>query len=656
MKRDQNSNVAAIRQAYSQFLNKGQVARGLVPEFIERSWRRSAAYGVLSDRIRDVARINEADLRGQINKFGRLISAATPVMENLYCRLAGSGSVVLLCSGDGMIVHSMGDPEFLPRAQRVALKPGVSWAEQQKGTNAIGTAIVEREPVVVYAGHHYVRQNHFLACTARPVVDPAGEVAGVLDITCDYRGHQRHTMALIDMAVRVIERQLFQHRYRDDLVFNVHPQAVYLGSPFDVQLAFSETGILLAASPSTCAVLNLAPGSSGARFEEMFDISIEQIQDRLHCACPQPVQVSMYRGRLPVHIQPISGSRRASPHSRVEISPVHSTPARDGADSIPRSPTLASLDSSDPVIAAALEKIRRVLGRHVPILIVGEAGTGKEWLARAIHNSSPRRGGELVAVHCSGEAGHPVEADLFGGTELDAKGNERGLAGHLWSSGGTLLLHDVGNLPLPLQARLLHALEERSTALREGSPATAPIAIICTTRQSLWDRVQASLFREDLFYFLEGLTVTLPALRERQDVLPLARTLIAQESSRKEEVVLSEEAGEILARHRWPGNLRQLRLVIRTAIALLGAGRVIERQHLPPRFLEESRPHSEQGTVAMTQSGPESLDHIACQAMRNAVQECDGNIAAAARRLHISRTTLYRRLKIDGNAPDAGSR
>ena len=104
--------------------------------------------------------------------------------------------MVLLCSGEGFILHSMGDPDFLPKAQHIALKPGVSWAENQKGTNAIGTAIVERQPVVIYAGHHYIRQNHFLACSAAPVLDPFGEVAGVLDITCDYRYHQRHTLAL----------------------------------------------------------------------------------------------------------------------------------------------------------------------------------------------------------------------------------------------------------------------------------------------------------------------------------------------------------------------------------------------------------------------------------------------------------------------------
>ncbi|HXF16090.1 MAG TPA: GAF domain-containing protein, partial [Burkholderiales bacterium] len=179
------TDVAAIRRAYGQFLSKGRVPHGVVPDFIERSWKRSAAFGVAHDRIREIGRVDETDLRIVVSQFGSLIDLATPVMQHLHHQLTGTGSVVLLCSGTGFILHSMGDPDFLPKTQHIALKPGVSWAEQDKGTNAIGTAIVERRPIVVYAGHHYIRTNHFLACSATPVLDPFGDVAGVLDITCD---------------------------------------------------------------------------------------------------------------------------------------------------------------------------------------------------------------------------------------------------------------------------------------------------------------------------------------------------------------------------------------------------------------------------------------------------------------------------------------
>jgi len=313
-----NTDVAAIRRAHGQFLEKGIVPEGIVPDFIKRSWQRSVDFGVPYDRIREVARIDETDLRVAVSQYGSLINLASPVMENLHQQLAGSGSVVLLCSGDGLILHSLGDPDFIPKAQHVALKPGVSWAEEQKGTNAIGTAIVEREPVVIYAGHHFIRQNHFLACSATPVLDPCGEVAGVLDITCDYRGHQRHTIALVQMAVRVIERQMFQHRFCRDLVFNVHPERNYLGSPFDVQVAFSPDGVYLAATPATCGQLDLQPGTFRGSFDELFDTSLEQVLRKLGSVSPPVIPARMRHNGSPVYLQ------LAQP--AVVAKPAHGTP------------------------------------------------------------------------------------------------------------------------------------------------------------------------------------------------------------------------------------------------------------------------------------------------------------------------------------------
>src|SRR5258706_11481023 len=383
------TDVAAIRRAYGQFLSNGRVPRGVIPDFIERSWQRSAAFGVAYDRIREIGRVDENDLRVVVSQYGNLINLATPVMENLHHQLTGSGSVVLLCSGEGFILHSMGDPDFLPKAQHIALKPGVCWAENQKGTNAIGTAIIERRPVVIYAGHHYIRQNHFLACSAAPVLDPFGEVAGVLDITCDYRYHQRHTLALVQMSVRVIERQMFQHRFSRDVVFNVHPEQSYLGSPFDVQVAFSPGGDFLAATPATCSQLDLMPGGFRGRFEELFDAPFEQTLDKFRSASPSTIQVRLQLSGVPVFLRLAHPAvpRQVFPSAALDLSsqekPIPGEPARPAL-------TLDTLGASDQVLRATIEKARRTLGRDIPILIAGETGTANEGVARAIHNSGPR--------------------------------------------------------------------------------------------------------------------------------------------------------------------------------------------------------------------------------------------------------------------------
>ncbi|MEO8157318.1 MAG: sigma 54-interacting transcriptional regulator, partial [Betaproteobacteria bacterium] len=508
------TDVAAIRRAYGQFLSKGRVPRGSVPDFIERSWQRSAAFGVANDRIREIGRVDETDLRIIASEYDRLINLATPVMENLHHQLIGSGSVVLLCSGDGFILHSMGDPDFLPRAQHIALKPGVSWAEDKKGTNAIGTAIVERKPVVIYAGHHYIRQNHFLACSAAPVLDPFGEVAGVLDITCDYRYHQRHTLALVQMSVRVIERQMFQHRFCRDVIFNVHPDQSYLGSPFDVQTAFSPDGEFLAATPATCSQLDLQPGFFHGRFEELFDASFDQTLDKLRSASPSTIQIRLRQSGAPAFLQLArpAVSRQVFPSAALEAASQEKT--RSGEPARLRV-TLDELGASDPALLVAIDKARRTLGRDIPILIEGETGTGKEWMARAIHNSGPRSSGEFVVLNCAAIPESSMAAELFGFDDGEISGTRRKASpGKVQrADGGTLFLDEIGEMPLALQARLLSLLQDRAVAPPGGATVEIDIAVICATHHRLGDLVTAGEFREDLYYRLNGLTLQLPPLR-----------------------------------------------------------------------------------------------------------------------------------------------
>ena len=656
-----NTDVAAIRRAYGQFLEKGIVPEGIVPDFIKRSWQRSVDFGVPYDRIREVARLDESDLRMAVSQYGSLINLAAPVMENLHHQLTGSGSVVLLCSGDGLILHSLGDPDFIPRAQHVALKPGVSWAEEQKGTNAIGTAIVEREPVVIYAGHHFIRQNHFLACSATPVLDPGGEVAGVLDITCDYRGHQRHTIALVQMAVRVIERQMFQHRFCRDVVFNVHRERNYLGSPFDVQMAFSPDGGYLAATPATCGHLNLKPGTFRGSFEELFDTSLQQVLRRLGSVCPPVIQLRLRHDGSPVYLQLAQPPMvPKSAHGTPVAYPTRIRATANHGQNAPHGLTLDALGASDPVTLFNIEKARRTLGHDIPILIEGETGVGKEWMARAIHNSGPRAGGAFVVLNCAAISEGTLEAELFG-HEGNTRGGKHRNANNMIQlvNGGTLFLEEIGDMPLNSQARLLRVLKERALSPLDGKRINVDFAVISATHHKLHDLVRSGGFREDLYYRLNGLTLFLPPLRERKDLRELANALAARECVAPRRIGISAEVVDIFAHHPWPGNLRQMHSVIRAALAMMDAGEKLERRHLPEDFLEERMPRptpsspreavTAQGTVSPMHA--DSLKQIELQAIRETIRHCNGNISAAARQLNVSRTTLYRKLRSSFSAP-----
>jgi transcriptional regulator of acetoin/glycerol metabolism len=643
------AEVVAIRRAHGQFLSDGRIPGGIVPEFVERSWQRSAAFGVASDRIRDVGRVDQAGLRIVADQYAHLISLATPVMDNLHHQLAGSGSVVLLCNHEGFILRSIGDPEFLPKAQRVALEPGVSWAENQKGTNAICAAIIERRPVVIYAGHHYIRQNQFLACSAAPVLDPFGRVVGVLDITCDYRSHERHTLALVRMSVNVIERAIFRHRFSGDLLFNAHPEPSYLGSPFDVQLAFSPHGEFLAATPATCSRLGLEPGMFHGRFDELFDAPLERVLDELQSASTSRLRLRLRHGGEPVFLQLALAPDAA--HGFADAVPGRSSRSRPVSAGAPREALkLEGLGATDPALLLAIDRARRTLGRSIPMLIEGETGTGKEWFALAIHNSGPHAAGEFVSLNCAALQEDALAAALFGiDGVMDPK--DAGAPGRIRRAhGGTLFLDEIGEMPMALQARLLGLVETCVGAPQGASVPAGDISVVCATRHRLSDLVRAGEFREDLYYRLNGLTVVVPPLRNRTDIVALAQLLAEEERAGSRHAGLSAEVLEIFAHHPWPGNVRQMRSVIRAASAMVNDGEEVGPRHLPMDFLAQMNRNAESASEARGMAG--SLETIELQAIQETLRVNSGNVSAAARQLGVSRTTLYRKLR----QPDASPR
>lgn len=633
-------DAAQIRRAHDRFLDTGRVPHGVVPDVIERSWQRCAGLGVQSDRVRELGRLDRSELGLACARHDDLLAVCEPVLDMLHEQLSGTGCVVLLCAPDGLIVRSLGDPEFVSRAEKVALKPGVSWSEDQKGTNAIGTAIAERAPVVVYAAQHYVESNHFLTCSAAPVFDAEGELTAVLDISGDYRSHQTHTLALVKMAGRHIERQLFLRRYRRECVLQIHPQSNYLGSLFDGRVAFGDDGELLAADNTARRTLGLN-GTAGSGFETVFDARFLDTVVRLRGADP----IVRLRGRNGgvVFAQLARGLPETSRLGGYGF--VRGTPA---AKPTFDTSALDSLHGGDEHMRATVARLKRILGRDIPILIEGETGTGKELLARALHSSGPRADKPFVAVNCASIPEGLIESELFGYEEGAFTGaRRRGQVGKiLQADGGTLFLDEIGDMPLAMQARLLRVLQEREVhALGNAAPRKVDIAVVCATHRALSNLVAEGLFREDLYYRLNGLTVRLPPLRERQDLDFLAERLLAAEVRGADAPSLSAEVREVLRCHAWPGNIRQLHSVLRTAYALHEGDGVIRVSDLPDDFRSTLPSDIAPCVLTAPSFGAGPLGEIELQAIKAAVVAQSGNLSAAAKQLGISRATLYRKLK-----------
>jgi DNA-binding NtrC family response regulator len=321
--------------------------------------------------------------------------------------------------------------------------------------------------------------------------------------------------------------------------------------------------------------------------------------------------------------------------------------------------SLAERMGSSRAIESVIQQVAKVAHSSFTVLIQGETGTGKELVARAIHNQSPRRGKPFVAVDCGAIPETLVESELFGYERGAFTGAIRRKEGRLQAAGdGTVFLDEIGNLPLPMQAKLLRVLEERQvTLLGATRPVSVDARIIAASNVSVEDEIQAGRFRADLFYRLNEFGISLPALRDRrEDIAHLARQFLDEVSMELRRPVhgITDETMELLARHDWPGNVRELKNVIRKA-ALLATDEVTP-EFLPP--LGASRAARRSPVVDPAVVGELSLREVADvaladaerRAIREAMEAAKGNKSQAARLLRTDYSTLHAKMKRYGIA------
>jgi sigma-54 dependent transcriptional regulator, acetoin dehydrogenase operon transcriptional activator AcoR len=626
----------ALRQARSHLLEHGDCPPGSIDERVARSWRRSLAAGLSpTGRLLDSEHSSGSNLRHALACNHDLLAHSRPVMEYLFEQVRHSHSMVILADNRATLMHTMGDVDFLTKAERVALATGSSWQEQHRGTNAIGTSLAEANSVEIHGAEHFLERNGFLTCAAAPIMSAAGELMGVIDISGDHRSRHPHTLGLVSMAARMIENRLVIAACRRHIRLHLHAHPEGIGSVAEGIIAISGDGWIVGANRSGLAMLRLTPADLGATpLSRSIDVRFEELLARHKRRPDQPTQVRLHDGSM-LFVQ-VFAERAAL----TEIPPASDTIAS-------RNDALARLDTGDLRWHSATEKARRIAGKPIPLLIHGESGVGKELFARAVHDSGPRAEGPFVAINCAALPENLIEAELFGYSPGAFTGAKReGCMGRLREAhGGTLFLDEIGDMPLSMQTRLLRVLQERQVSpLGGGRAIDVDFALICATHCKLREAADQGIFRSDLYYRINGLTVTLPPLRERSDFRALTERLLAYLNPERE-ICLAPDLLSQLSRHAWPGNLRQYSSVLRTASAMLDRHEdQIDWQHLSDDMIEELTALPRSVSQAVTSASSQNLEELSRSAIRQALESSNGNISEAARRLGISRQTLYRKL------------
>ncbi|MGK9174394.1 sigma-54-dependent Fis family transcriptional regulator [Yokenella regensburgei] len=566
-----------------------------LPCQLEDSWQRSLNYGLTRDDDAQpwVASSQLNDARAENTWISQLVA---PLLTRLRSDLVRHPSILVMSDAAGLVLETQGNTDFLHQAERYALAPGNLWGEHARGTNAIGTALALQRHCEVSGGEHYLSRNAGLFCSASPVFRPDGQIAGVLDISTPARLPRHDATAFIRRAVCEIEHAWTTSAAgANRWLLSLHQDASVLSTAHELLLIF-EDETLQGANKLAMDAFSLT-----ARHFGTTPLSALFPDARLHTG--QRTLDAANRQRYFV--------RQTAPERRYSGRGV----ARPAASVSPEK-----------------EKALRILNAGIALCVTGETGCGKEHLARELHAKSRWCNGNFVAINCAALPENLIESELFGYVPGAFTGaNPKGYIGKCREAdGGILFLDEIGDMPPALQTRLLRVLQEKKvTPLGSNTACEVNFALVSATHQDLASRVQAGAFREDLLYRIQEFHYRIPPLREWPHIASFIRLLWQQQGAESRRLRLSDEVVSALARRRWPGNVRQLLSQLRVLMALADDGTEITLADLP-------------GEPAFA-GVPTGVARKPVEEM--AIEEALGNMSLAAKKLGVSRSTLYRRLE-----------
>lgn len=628
---------------------------------IAESWLRCQRAGVNPHNTTVHRSLNKEDIQRVLKDKEQLIKVAKPFMENLYKVVKGSGFVVVLTNEKGYILELFCDEGPFKNSMLQNFFQGASWREEEAGTNAIGTAIIMGEPIQVSGTEHFCHKHHCFTCSAAPIFDTNGSIIGILNMSGASNASNLHTLAIVIAATEAIMAQLRIQQKNHELELVNKRWRSFFNTVSDGVLMVDKNEVVIELNPAAEAMLRASKQNIlGMSVNSLFDYRSSGNKPAINEVYTD-VKIMVDTKDGVCHClasgEPVVNAQGDVTGGIIILRPIKKV--QNLVKSL--SGYYATLQFGDIIgesreIREAIRLAKLTAPTISNVLLQGESGTGKEIFAQAIHNRSVQNAGPFIPLNCGAIPRDLIGSELFGYEEGAFTGAKRGgkLGKFEMASGGTLFLDEIGDMPLEQQIALLRVIQEKKVA-RIGSDKMVPVSVrlICATNKKLLQEVERGTFRQDLFYRLNVMPITIPPLRNRITDIPLLFTHFLEKLCRDWgcKFFVEPEVIDCLKQYSWPGNVRELQNVVERAASLAENGN-ISLWHLPTELFgsSSSTPSSSLVETVHTLDCREQRQQLAKDAERhkilNLLNMHAGNVSQVARELGVSRKTLYHKMRV----------
>jgi transcriptional regulator of acetoin/glycerol metabolism len=594
------------------------------------------------------AHLSGTELAARRHQNKDFLDIATTQIRELYRFVAGANFVVSLADKDGYILDLIGDKDLLEELTAGNLRPGYRWTEKDVGTSVISLVLARKIPVQVNDHEHFCQRGHGHTCSASPVLDEDNALIGVIAMSGSADQVHPHTLGMVITAARAIENQMRIKKASMELLLRNNYMNAIIESIDSGVIAADKNGIISQVNNQGKQILQWDDELVGTPLSALLGAQAEWQKVLANGIGYVDREIFIKASQRVIHLitttKPISdsdGKIQGIIFVFNEINRIRRL-VNEMAGSQARF-TFEDILGVSPRIHEAKKQAILAAAGVSNVLLLGETGTGKELFAQAIHNQSDRRNHPFVALNCGAIPRELLESELFGYIEGAFTGAKRGgRPGKLeLASGGTVFLDEIGDMPLDMQVKLLRVLQTGEVfRIGQHKPITVDLRIIAATHFDLKQEVEKGNFREDLFYRLNVLPISISPLRHRsEDIILLARHILSRccQKLNKPGIKLSAASEQVLCRYRWPGNVRELENLVERAVNL------VDQDFIEPELF--GLPLIKTKIAPVSDSGGALLEEAEKQTIIEVTESLGYNISQASKLLGISRATLYKKFK-----------